>query len=217
MMRVLLMSAMVSVLSFAALPALAETAAAPAAASAEKKADDIVWEERSLGDANAPVTIYEYASMTCGHCAAFHETVFPHVKSELIETGKVRFVYRDFPLNGPAVKAAALARCMPEQRFFPFVASVFKTQQSWIMSENHQEALAKLAALAGVDQDRAQACMNSPALEVKLMQLMQEAQTKYNINSTPSFVFYDKDGNQMKDFKPFTELMEKNFKNDHKH
>lgn len=213
-MRVLLVSVVLSMLSFAALPALAEMAAPPAAAA---KAEPIEWQERSLGDANAPVTVYEYASMTCGHCAAFHETVFPHVKTELIDTGKIRFVYRDFPLNAPAAKAAALARCMPEQRFFPFVSSVFKTQQSWIMSENYEENLIKLAGLAGVDRDRAQACMNDKALETKIMQLMQEGNTKYNINSTPSFVFFDKDGNAMQDFKPFTELMEKNFKHDHKH
>ncbi len=213
-MRVLLISAMVSMLAFAALPARAEMAAP---ATAEAKTEAIEWQERSLGDADAPVTVYEYASMTCGHCAAFHETVFPHVKSELIDTGKIRFVYRDFPLNAPAAKAAALARCMPEQRFFPFVSSIFKTQQSWIMNENYEESLIKLAALAGVDPDRAQACLNDKGLETKIMQLMQEANTKYNVNSTPSFVFFDKDGNPMKDFKPFTELMEKNFKHDHKH
>lgn len=209
-MRILLMSAMAVMLSFAALPAQAEMVA-----PSEAKA--IEWQERSLGDANAPVTVYEYASMTCGHCAAFHETVFPHVKTELIDTGKIRFVYRDFPLNAPAVKAAALARCMPEQRFFPFVSSVFKTQKSWIMSENHEESLANLAALAGVDKTRAQACMNDKALEMKIMELMQEANTKYKVNSTPSFVFFDKDGKEMQEFKPFTELMEKNFKHDHQH
>lgn len=217
-MRVLLMSAVVSMLSFAALPALAEIAApAPTETKTEAKADAIEWQERSLGDANAPVTVYEYASMTCGHCAAFHETVFPHVKSELIDTGKIRFVYRDFPLNAAAAKAAALARCMPEQRFFPFVSSIFKTQQTWASNENYEQNLIKLAALAGVDQDRAQACLNDKVLETKIMSLMQEANTKYNVNSTPSFVFFDKDGNPMKEFKPFTELMEKNFKHDHKH
>ncbi len=209
-MRILLMSAMAVMLSFAALPAQAEMVA-----PSEAKA--IEWQERSLGDANAPVTVYEYASMTCGHCAAFHETVFPHVKTELIDTGKIRFVYRDFPLNAPAVKAAALARCMPEQRFFPFISSVFKTQKTWIMSEKPEESLANLAALAGVDQTRAQACMNDKNLEMKIMELMQEANTKYKVNSTPSFVFFDKDGKEMQEFKPFTELMEKNFKHDHQH
>lgn len=209
-MRILLMSAVAFMLSFAVLPAQAEMVAPPEARAIE-------WQERSLGDANAPVTVYEYASMTCGHCAAFHETVFPHIKTELIDTGKIRFVYRDFPLNAPAVKAAALARCMPEQRFFPFISSVFKTQKTWIMSENHEESLTKLAALAGVDETRAQACMNDKNLEIKIMELMQEASTKYKVNSTPSFVFFDKDGKEMQEFKPFTELMEKNFKHDHQH
>ncbi len=209
-MRILLMSAVAFMLSFAPLPVQAEMVAPPEARAIE-------WQERSLGDANAPVTVYEYASMTCGHCAAFHETVFPHIKTELIDTGKIRFVYRDFPLNAPAVKAAALARCMPEQRFFPFISSVFKTQKTWIMSENHEESLTKLAALAGVDETRAQACMNDKNLEIKIMELMQEASTKYKVNSTPSFVFFDKDGKEMQEFKPFTELMEKNFKHDHQH
>lgn len=213
-MRVLFAAIAVSVIGLAALPVWAEKTPAPAA---EKQASDIVWEERSLGDADAPVTIYEYASMTCGHCAAFHETVFPHVKSELIDTGKVRFVYRDFPLNAPAVKAATLARCMPEQRYFAFVSGIFKTQQAWVQSANIEESLIQQAALAGLTPERAKECMNNEALEIKTIELMREAQVKYNINSTPSFVFYDKDGNQMKDYKPFTELMEKNFKHDHKH
>jgi len=163
------------------------------------------------------VMIVEYASMTCGHCAAFHELVLPHVKSELIDTGKARLVYRDFPLNGPAVKAAALSRCMPEARFFPFVAGVFKTQQTWVQNPDIESALVKMAALAGLDEEKSRACLANKPLEDQILKVMQEAQVKYNINSTPSFVFYDDKGEQMKEYKPFTDLMEKHFKDAHKH
>jgi len=179
--------------------------------------NNIVWEERSLGDENAPVTIYEYASLTCGHCAAFHELVLPHVKAELIDTGNARLVYRDFPLNAAAVRAATLARCMPEPRFFPFIDSVYQTQQDWAQSDDVEGDLLKLAALAGLDEARAQACMNHEALELKTIEIMREAQMKYRLNSTPSFVFYDAKGEQMKEYKPFTDLMEKHFKDPHKH
>lgn len=215
-------------LGFVVSPVLAQRMAlvAPAPPAAEVPADDpaaqpaandIVWEERSLGDDAAPVTIYEYASLTCGHCAAFHELVMPHVKSELIDTGKARLVYRDFPLDAGAVKAATLARCMPPARFFPFIASVYQTQQSWAQGEDAEGGLVKLAALAGLDEARARACMNHEALELKTIELMREAQMKYRLNSTPSFVFYDEKGVQMKEYKPFTDLMEKHFKDPHKH
>lgn len=208
--------------SVVAAPTLAKRIAlvAPEKPAEEKPAtaaDAIEWQERSLGDANAPVTIYEYASLTCGHCAAFHELVMPHVKAELIDTGKARLVYRDFPLNAGAVKAATLARCMPESRFFPFINSVYQTQQSWAHGDDVEGGLLKLAALAGLDEARARTCMNHEALELKTIELMREAQTKYRLNSTPSFVFYDAKGEQMREYKPFTDLMEKHFKDPHKH
>lgn len=222
-LAVLAVAAVVA-LGLAVSPVLAKRLAlvAPAEPQAEKAEEkpansDIVWEERSMGDAAAPMTIYEYASMTCGHCAAFHELVLPHVKSELIDTGKARLVYRDFPLNAGAVKAATLARCMPEGRFFPFIASVYQTQQSWAHGDDVEGGLVRLAGLAGLDETRARACMNHEALELKTVELMREAQVKYRISSTPSFVFYNDKGEQVQDYKPFTDLMEKHFKDPHKH
>lgn len=218
--------AAVITLGFFAAPSLAKRLALVAPPAPEEKqveqatpesADGIVWQERFLGDANAPVTIYEYASLTCGHCAAFHELVLPHVKTELIETGKARLVYRDFPLNAGAVKAATLARCMPEQRYFPFISSLFQTQKAWAFSDDVEGGLIKLAGLAGLDETRARACMNHEALELKTIELMREAQVKYRVNSTPSFVFYNDKGAPMQDYKPFTDLMEKHFKDPHKH
>ncbi|MFN7115096.1 MAG: thioredoxin domain-containing protein [Alphaproteobacteria bacterium] len=219
MRTAVLFVAAVVALGFVISPVLAQRLAlvAPTPPAAEMPAEDIVWEERALGDAAAPVTIYEYASLTCGHCAAFHELVLPHVKSELIDTGKARLVYRDFPLNAGAVKAATLARCMPASRFFPFIASVYQTQQSWAHGEDVEGSLVKLAALAGLDETRARACMNHEALELKTVELMREAQMKYRISSTPSFVFYDDKGQQIKEYKPFTDLMDKHFKDPHKH
>jgi len=225
MRLVALFVAALTALSFATALALAErNAPAADAASAEENlaavtdfANDIIWEERILGDAEAPVTIYEYASLTCGHCAAFHELVLPHVKAELIDTGRARLIYRDFPLNAAAIKAATLARCMPEPRFFPFIASVYQTQQNWVHGEDVEGALVKLAGLAGLDEMRAHACMNDSGLELKTVEVMREAQTRYRLNSTPSFVFYDANGAPLKEYKPFTDLMEKHFKDPHKH
>jgi len=206
---------------FTAVPAMAEMAMAttPQAAVETPAATDdaFAWHERSIGNVDAPVTIVEYASLTCGHCAAFHELVLPHVKTELIDTGKARLVYRDFPLNGGAVKAAKLARCMPEQKYFPFVASLFKTQQTWAQSEDLDTALVKLSTLAGLEEQKARDCLAHRPLEDKILQVMQEGQMKYRVNSTPSFVFYDNKGEQLQEYKPFTDLMEKHFKDAHKH
>lgn len=207
------------VVAAVAVPSAAERLALVAAEppAMEDPAGEIVWEERILGDENAPVTIVEYASMTCGHCAAFHELVLPHVKAELIDTGKARLVYRDFPLNAAAVKAATLARCMPAQRYFPFVESVYRSQQSWTLSGDIDGALVKMAGLAGLDETRARACLNHKALELKTVEVMREAQAKYRINSTPTFVFYDDKGNRLKAYKPFTDLMDKHMKDHHHH
>ena len=112
----------------------------------EVKADDMV-----LGKPDAPVTVIEYASLTCPHCAAFHAQTFPKVKTELIDTGKVRFVYRDFPLDGAALAAAALAHCAPPDRYFPMIGHIFENQRQWAVEGAWRERLTQLAAVAGMD------------------------------------------------------------------
>lgn len=174
------------------------TAAAAAAASetdllaapAALKVDvEKALKERSLGSAAAPVTIVEYASMTCPHCAHFNNDVLGEIKKQLIDTGKARLVYRDFPLDNVAAKAAAMARCADEDKYFDLVEVIFKDQSRWIQSDNQLQALAQLGTLAGMDPEYIQACMNNEQLQAGIIGAMQDAQKAYTIKSTPTFIF----------------------------
>lgn len=145
--------------------------------------------DRSIGDINAPVTITEYASMTCSHCAHFHNTIFADLKKEYIDTGKVRLTMRDFPLDNIALKAAMMARCAPKENYFNLVEVVFANQQRWISNDNQLDALKKLGKLAGLSEEGFEACMQNKDLEVELLKKMQEGQSRWNIKSTPTFIF----------------------------
>ena len=108
--------------------------------------------DKILGKSDAPVTIVEYASATCPHCAAFHKDVFPQLKSEFIDTGKVKFIFREFPFDDLALAAFMLARCAPPEKYFPMLDVLFEQQQVWASKEARVE-LGKIAQLAGIGED----------------------------------------------------------------
>ncbi len=144
--------------------------------------------EMALGRADAPVTVIEYASMTCPHCARFHAEVLPDFKKKYIDTGKVRLVFREFPLDKLAFAAAKVARCGGKKRFFPLLSVIFSRQGAWSRSTTPVDDLAKLARLAGVGRDRFEACFADRALGDLILKNRLEAVEKYKIDSTPSFV-----------------------------
>ena len=154
--------------------------------------------DRVMGSADAPVTIIEYASMTCSHCAAFATTVFPQLKSEYIDTGQVRFVFREFPLDGVARVASALARCQTGDNYFAFIDLLFHNQQEWlsglfgggqeITQERVEESLIEYARIAGMGREQAIACMRDPENLAEVDENWEEAQNQYNISATPGFV-----------------------------
>lgn len=148
---------------------------------------------RVIGDANAPIKIVEYASLTCSHCAHFHNDLLPALKEKYIDTGKVQFEFREFPLNDPALKAAITARCLPPERYESFVGLLFKTQEHWAGGLDYMAALKQNSKLAGLSDARFEACMNSPDIKVQIAKRMEEAQSKWKISSTPSFVVNDKE------------------------
>ncbi len=145
--------------------------------------------ERTLGDSNAPIKVIEYASMTCSHCAHFHNTVFSDVKKEFIDTGKIHWTMRDFPLDNMALKAAMMARCAPKENYFNLVEVIFANQQRWISSDDQLDALKKLGKLAGLSDEGFDACMKNKDLEVEMLKRLQEGQTRWSIKATPTFVF----------------------------
>lgn len=120
-----------------------------------RAAEDAATAERSLGQADAPVTVMEFYSLTCPHCAAFVRETFPRVKSELIDTGKVRLIFCDFPLDQVALTAAMVARTLPPARYEPFTAALLASQDRWAFARgvNSTEELAKMAALAGLPRE----------------------------------------------------------------
>lgn len=145
--------------------------------------------ERSMGREDAPVTIIEYASLSCSHCAHFANEILPAVKAKLIDTGKARLIFRDFPLDQVAMKAAMMARCAPADKYFNLLEVIFKNQERWIQKEDKIKAVAQLGTLAGMDEEYINACTDNVELEHALLNVVSQAQREYTIKSTPTFVF----------------------------
>lgn len=147
--------------------------------------------DRFLGKADAPVTIIEYASLSCGHCAHFQETTLPELKEKFIDTGKVKLIYRDYPTDGPALKAAAVARCMPEGSYHAYLSILFKNQRGWYAEEDPAHALAQYARLGGLSQADAEACANSTKLQDAIADGRLKADSMYGVRATPTFIIND--------------------------
>ena len=152
------------------------------------RAQAATFGEGYLGDPNAPVTMIEYSSLTCPHCAEFHKDTLPALKERYIDTGKVRLVLRDFPLDESALKAAVIAHCAGPERYPSFVDVFFRQQQSWARANDPVQALKQLARLGGLSEARADACLADQALEKAVLQARLEGQQSFNIRSTPTFI-----------------------------
>jgi protein-disulfide isomerase len=158
------------------------------AQTAQTGQPEIGPDEHVLGKADAPVTIIEYASMTCPHCAAFHAETMPHIKSEYIDKGLVRFVFRPFPLDGLAARASLMAQCVPGDSYFNMLEILFRSQKDWIYAADPLAALKQIGRTAGLSEADIDRCMADEAVSSKMVAGMQDAQTRFGINSTPSFV-----------------------------
>jgi protein-disulfide isomerase len=145
----------------------------------------ITEKDHVMGKAEAAVTIVEYASMTCGHCATFHNDILPAIKTKYIDTGKVKLVYRDFPLDRVAAQAAQLAECVDRDRYFGVVATIFQTQAQWAASKEPLADLLKLLRLAGLGEAQAKACLDdAKGLEAILAE--QQGGVALGVDSTPT-------------------------------
>ncbi|MCE3233502.1 MAG: bdbD 2 [Rickettsiaceae bacterium] len=147
--------------------------------------DDVV-----IGDMKAPITIIEYASMSCTHCADFHNSVFSDLKQKYIDSGKVRFVFRDFPLNEPALRGAMMARCAAKdgaEKYLKFTKVIFSMQSNWAPKSNYLEVLANIGKLGGMKGEEFEACMANKSLEESVMKSRLNASQKLEIRSTPTF------------------------------
>lgn len=146
--------------------------------------------ERSIGNADAKATVQEFFSLTCTHCAAFAHETFPQIQSELIDTGKLRWVFRDFPLDQVALLAAMVARYLPPERYEPFVMALFANQDRWAFARgvNTTDEMWKTAALAGMSRTSFDQAIADDGLRSWILQQQADDQKQWNIDSTPSFV-----------------------------
>ena len=140
------------------------------------------------GSPDAKVTIVEYASLTCSHCAAFHRETYPTLKERYIDPGKVRLIYRDFPLDQRALAAAALAQCAGPDRYFGFLDALFETQASWAQADDYVAALKRLGRLGGLTEDEMDACLADQELSDGILRTRLDGQNQHQISSTPSFI-----------------------------
>lgn len=143
---------------------------------------------RILGRANAPIHIIEYYSMTCGHCRDFHNKTFPKVKTNLIDTGKVKFEFSPFPLDGLALRAHAIARALPENKFFGMVTLLMSKQDEWKKAQNPLQSLYRYGQLAGMSASDFNDLMENRPLLEKIVEMQQKSSIAWQINATPSFV-----------------------------
>ena len=175
-------------------PAAAEAPAAPAAAAPEpqgsvdmaKLLEAGALPEKALGKADAPVTIVEYASMTCPHCAQFHAITLPELKTKYIDTGKARLIFREFPFDPRAEAGFMLARCSNDN-YFPMIDVLFKQQQSWASVENAKDALLQISKLAGFSQESFEACLTDQKLLEDVRAVRKRGEEEFKVDSTPTF------------------------------
>lgn len=147
--------------------------------------------DRFIGKADAPVTIYEYGSLTCVHCAEFQRDTLPQLKTAYIDTGKVKLVYRDFPLDRYALQASLMAYAVPEDRFAALVDLIYKQQPQWTHAADPSAALAQLGKLAGLTQDKIDAAWKDKALTDKILARQMDGQKRFKVDATPTFIFND--------------------------
>lgn len=143
--------------------------------------------DKTLGDKGAPVTVIEYASLTCGHCANFATKSFPHLNDAYIETGKVYYIYRDFPLDNLAFAAAMLARCAPEEKFFDIIDLFFVQQRSWAFTQDPLNSLKTFAKQIGFTEKSFEECLSDQNVLDGLNAVRTRAAEEFKVQSTPTF------------------------------
>ena len=143
-------------------------------------------EEETLGDPKAPVTVIEYASMTCPHCAHFSMTTFPELKKRYIDTGKVYYIFREFPLDELATAGSMLARCSGKDNYFPLIETLFASQRDWVV-QRPRTALLGIVKQTGMSEEAFDACLANQQMAQNIEKVRGDASTKFGVQSTPTF------------------------------
>jgi protein-disulfide isomerase len=159
----------------------------PASKAATESALAVTKDDRVLGNADAPITIVEYGSLSCPHCAHFAADVLPEIKKKWIDSGKAKLVFRDFPLDQVALRAEMVARCAPPDRYYAIVEMLFDSQDKWVMAKDGNTALARIVRLAGVGKTEFDACLANKTVEDQVAQSRLTASQQLGVDSTPTF------------------------------
>ena len=150
-------------------------------------------EEFFLGNKNAKIVVIEYASMTCIHCANFHKQVYPKIKKNYIDTNKIKFIFRDFPLDKQALFASVLAKCAPKDKYYNFVKLILTNQEKWISNDDtFMNKLRNIGKLAGLNENKINSCFKDEKIVNNIIRTRSIGEEKYNINSTPSLIINEK-------------------------
>src|SRR6187551_3978838 len=173
-----------SVLGFSSLSPFPDMAFAETVPTDElMKADALP--EMAMGSDKAPVTVIEYASMTCPHCAHFQETTFPELKKRYIDTGKVRYIFREFPLDPLAAGASMMARCADKDKFYPLIETLFQQQTKWAVEKPIPQLMA-IAKQAGIGEQTFNSCLSDQKMLDAIQAEQKRATDKFGVNSTPT-------------------------------
>ena len=177
----------------------------------EKSALEISEDEFVIGNKDAPITIIEYASMSCSHCASFHNNTLPDIKKEYIDTGKVRMVFRDYPFNYPALLGSMMMRCIESDVRYDYMNALYQLQNTWVNKDPKisKKELYKIMQSGGMTKDEFNECYSNLDNENLILEGVMAAQKDFNIKSTPSFIVNGNliEGN--KNIKEFRQIIDK--------
>ena len=181
------------------------------ALSNESSVLNLTEDDFIIGNVNAPITIIEYASMSCSHCANFHNNTLPDLKKEYIDTSKVKYVFRDFPYNYPALLGSMVMRCIPSEVRYDYMNALYKLQNMWVVKENAitRQELYKIMQTGGMTKENFDTCLSNVDLENKILQEVIAAQSEFNIRSTPSFLINGDLLEGDKSIKVFRQILDK--------
>lgn len=141
----------------------------------------------AIGNPKAKVTLIEYSSLSCPSCAFYHKKIYPNIKTEYIDTGKINYIHRNYPLNESAVKAATLLLCAGKDKYYQFLQSLFDTQNSWVTTNNPDRIFESIAMLGGVNADQFRACIADKNIENQIIESRKNGHNILEVNATPTF------------------------------
>lgn len=165
--------------------------------------------EKSLGKEDAPVTIVEYASMTCGHCANFHKNTLPEIKKQYIETGKVRMIFREFPLDPVSAAGFMLARCAPEEKYFDVMDALFADQRAWAFTNDPYNSMLNFSKQLGFTQESFEACLTNQSLLDGVNAVRDKGGNEFKVDSTPTFFINGEKATGALSFEEMSKIIDK--------